>query len=84
MNDKPLDRVSIVTDEWRSLIPLSVPNQFQLRLWLAAHGLSTVRYAIRECAVKYQKVGGRMDQTYCERFVSSICNRVTRSKGIAA
>ncbi len=28
------DRLQIVTDLWRSVVPLVVPNPYQLRLWL--------------------------------------------------
>lgn len=78
------DRLQIVTDLWRALLPLYPPNPYQIRLWLASHNLSTVCYGVRECAAKYQKISGRMDPQYALGFALKVMNnRDQRPIGVA-
>jgi hypothetical protein len=80
MSETRPDKIQIVTDLWRSILPVVVPSPFQLRIWLGSHDLATVCIAIRECAVKYQRLEGRMDLNHAVRFVSSVANTRTRAK----
>lgn len=66
------DRVTVVTDLWRSLLPVVVPNPFQIRTWLSFHDLGTVCYGVRETARKYQRIDGRMDARYAVKFASKV------------
>jgi hypothetical protein len=86
-SDSKLDRVAIVTDLWRSLLPVVVPNPYQIRTWLAFHDLATVCFGVRECARKYQRINGRMDARYAVRFASKVMNNrsnaaTTRQQGM--
>ena len=77
MSETRADRLAIVTDLWRSILPVVVPNPYQLRLWLSAHDLATVCYGVRECTAKYQKIGGEMNPDHAIRFASKCMNTRT-------
>jgi hypothetical protein len=85
MSETRPDRLAIVQDSWKSLLPVIVPSEYQIRLWLSVHALGTVMHGIRETAIKYQRLNGNMSEDHAVRFASRCMNcrsQVTRQQGI--
>jgi hypothetical protein len=85
MSETRPDRLAIVQDHWKSLLPIIVPSEYQIRLWLSVHNLGTVMYGIRETAIKFQRLNGNMSEDHAVRFASRCMNcrsQATRQQGI--
>lgn len=69
---------------WQALFPkVPAPTDEQWALWLIRHHSSTVKEGLCALATKYQRLEGKMDDTYMLKFASAVMNRITSQRRAA-
>jgi hypothetical protein len=73
--------VAQMREFWGILFPdTESPSPQQWALWSLMHDTATIRKGLVQLSAKYRKLNGQMDGGYMARFLSSVLNRISRSK----
>jgi hypothetical protein len=64
------------TNTWKEFFPAIELPESQSRIWATLHTPPVVESSIAQLAVKYRKLGEKMDLDYMVRFASAVMNRL--------
>ena len=76
------NKVAEVKAMWSTLFTEQL-EESQFAIWAMKYSLTTVKNGLTELAMKYQKLGGKMDKVWMVRHASAVMHRVAKEQGEA-
>ncbi len=72
------ETIELVRQLWTSLVPVELPSEYTLNIWLSRYPLELVKFAFEECGRKAQRLLRSqivMDADHGHRYAASVMRR---------
>lgn len=72
------EAVEVVKQLWTSLVPIELPSEYTLNIWLSRYSLDLVKFAFEETGRKAQRMLRSqivMDADHAHRYAASVMRR---------